>query len=194
MNKLASILVILCCMTIPASAATLINRYDYSSGGESQTLALIGTNIDLWVFNADNPAKTDIEIGKEFPVGRDLKAGGYFGSIPDKSELYIIPSACYKAKVLGGTLSAHLGIYLPLNGGNVNIYSRETSLTYKLVENLEVGLAATYGHIEGKPEVIQIGLMAKATMGDASLKFRYLAPGNGAPQKFRFETCLPISF
>lgn len=173
--KILTSLLLAALVTCQAIAqGTLIHRVDVSRGSQPYhtTALILDTGWELWGFGDSNRESLDLELGRLFPVGKNLLVGGYAINWPASKKWFVAPAFSYSQRVFGGQLGAFVAMYVPLNGGPRTLLADDISWT-KLACGFSYGLAANYWQFDHDPVTLRLGPTAKVLVGDTTLKISY---------------------
>lgn len=185
MKTLVTLLLVALVTSQALAQGTLIHRIDVSRGIQPYhtTALILDTDWELWAFGDTSSESLDLELGRLFPIGKNLLVGGYAISWPASEKWFVAPAVSYSQKAFGGQLSAFVAMYVPLNGGPRILLADDISWT-KQTRGFSYGLAANYWQFDHDPATLRLGPTAKVLVGDTTLKISYQSlylVGHGRP-------------
>jgi len=185
MKTLTSLLAaLIACLA--AAQGTVIHRIDMSHGSEPYhvTAVLLDSGWELWAFGSTRSDLLDLEVGRLFPVSKNLLLGGYAIYWPDAKKSFVAPALSYNQSIGTGQLSIFAAIYQPLNGGPHILLVDDASFIWKQRET-SYGLAANYFQFGSDPASLRVGPTARLPLGHTTnLKLSYqplYLVGHGQP-------------
>lgn len=165
---------------------TLIHRVDMSRGSEPYhvTAVISDSGWELWAFGSTRHELLDLEMGRLFPVEKNLLVGGYAIYWPASGEWFVAPALSYNQSLLGGQLSVFALIYVPLNNGPRISLVDDASLTWSSGK-VRYGLAANYFKFGDDPASLRLGPTVRLPLGETTnIKLGYqplYLAGQGKP-------------
>lgn len=166
-------------------AQGLLLRVSGEVDGElSQTAAWLGEPVDVFVFNFNQPKTLSVSVGNNDLVKTSgkirLAAGPSLVFYPHGDKLYFEPWVTARTKMLGGDAKVCLAFDQPLTRGAPRIfYSNDSSLMWKVSNDLKAGVAAHWFQVEGNPLLVHSGFKLEGKVEGVNLTLRYCPFGGG---------------
>lgn len=185
MKTLVNLLLAALVVCQAVAQGTSIYRIDMSRSNEPYhaTAVLMDSGWEFWAFGSTRSELLDLEVGRLFPVNKNLLLGGYAIYWPDTGKSFVAPALSYSQPIFGGKLSVFAAMYVPLNGGPRILLADDISWT-KQIRGFSYGLAANYWQFDHDPATLRLGPTAKVLVGDTTLKISYQSlylVGHGRP-------------
>lgn len=161
---------------------TIIYRADMSRSNEPYhvTAVILNSGWEFWAFGSTRSELLDLEVGRLFPVNKNLLLGGYAIYWPDTKKSFVAPALSCSQPIFGGKLNVFAAMYVPLNDGPRILVVDDLSLTWN-----GLGLAANYFKFASDPASLRLGLTDRLPIGKTtSLKLSYqpfYLVGHGQP-------------